>query len=119
MYVPNTRKVVAVQDVNIKESEVGLIPDNTALDEQSTVTRERERNSESLEDSEPEDCSQTVGFFEKALGQAEREEPRLGTRARNFPQVFGEVSTHLVVIEGDYVEPKTVYEAKHGGDWDQ
>ena len=32
---------------------------------------------------------------------------------RNF---FGEVKTHLVVTEGDYVEPKTVYEAKHGDD---
>ena len=28
-YVPNTRKVVAVRDVIIKESEVGSIPDNT------------------------------------------------------------------------------------------
>ena len=183
VYVPNRRKVVAVPDVIIKESEVGLIPDNTetpdlldegsqqlgiwqpddghqddgnkeeqntstaikkewldaesvntqettlrrdasdveeaALDEEPTVTRGSLRNSESLEDSEPEECSQTVGFFEKALGQADREEPRLGTRARSFPQFFGEVRTHLVVTEGDHVEPKTVYEAKHGGDWDQ
>ena len=29
VYVPNTRKVVAVRDVIIKESEVGSIPDNT------------------------------------------------------------------------------------------
>ena len=29
MYVPNTRKVVAVRDLIIKESEVGSIPDNT------------------------------------------------------------------------------------------
>ena len=29
MYVPNTRKVVAVRDVIIKESEVGSVPDNT------------------------------------------------------------------------------------------
>ena len=28
VYVPNTRKAVAVRDVIIKESEVGLIPDN-------------------------------------------------------------------------------------------
>ena len=28
-YVPNTRKVVAVRDVTIKESEVDSIPDNT------------------------------------------------------------------------------------------
>ena len=37
----------------------------------------------------------------------------------NVPQFFGEVRTHLVVTEGDYVEPKTVYEAKQGDDWDQ
>ena len=29
VYVPNTRNVVAVQDLIIKESEVGPIPDNT------------------------------------------------------------------------------------------
>ena len=29
VYVPNTRKVVAVRDVIIKESEMGSIPDNT------------------------------------------------------------------------------------------
>ena len=29
LYVPNTRNVVAVRDVIIKESEVGSIPDNT------------------------------------------------------------------------------------------
>ena len=29
VYVPNTRKVVAVRDVIIKESKVGSIPDNT------------------------------------------------------------------------------------------
>ena len=29
VYLPNTRIVVAVRDVSIKESEVGLIPDNT------------------------------------------------------------------------------------------
>ena len=29
MYVPNTRKIVAIRDVIIKESEVGSIPDNT------------------------------------------------------------------------------------------
>ena len=31
VYVPNTSKVVAVRDVIIKESEVGLIPDNTEM----------------------------------------------------------------------------------------
>ena len=29
LYIPNTRKVVAVRDLIIKESEVGSIPDNT------------------------------------------------------------------------------------------
>ena len=33
--------------------------------------------------------------------------------------LFGEVRTYLAVTEGDYVEPKTVYEAKQGDDWDQ
>ena len=53
------------------------------------------------------------------MDHADRAEPRRGTRARNVPQFFGEVRTHLVVTEGDYVEPKTVYEAKQGDDWDQ
>ena len=39
VYVPNTRKVLAVRDVIIKESEMGSIPDNTEtsdlLDEES------------------------------------------------------------------------------------
>ena len=146
VYVPKTRKVVAVRDVVIKESEMGSIPDNTethdlldegsqqlgiwhpddghqddgikeeqgtstateeewhdaesvntqettlrrdasdveeaALDEESTGTRGCLRDSESLEDSETEDFSQTVDFFEEALEQADRAEPRRGTRAR-------------------------------------
>ena len=158
VYVPNTRKVVAVCDVIIKELEVGSIPDNTetpdlldegsqqlgfwhpdvghqdngnkeeqgtstaikeeghdaesvntqettlrrgapdveeaALDEESTATRGSLRDSESLEDSETQDFSQTVGFFEEALEQADRAEPRRGTRARNVPKFFGEVRTH-------------------------
>ena len=181
VYVPNTRKVVAVRDVIIKESEVGLIPDNketpdlldegsqqlgiwqpddglqddgnkeeqgtstatkeewhdaesvnthetalrrdasdnkAALDEESTATRSL-RDSESLEDSETEDFSQTVGSFEEASEQADRAEPRQGTRARNVPQFFGEVRTHLAVTEVNYVEPKTVYEAKQVDEWDQ
>ena len=168
VYALNTRKIVAVQDVIIKESEVGSIPDNTempdlldegsqqlgiwhpddghqddgnkeeqgtstaikeewhyadsvnthettlrrkvsdveeaALDEESTATRGSLRDSESLEDSETEDFSQTVGFFEEALEQVNRAEPRRGTRARNFPQFFGEVRIHLAVTEGYYVE---------------
>ena len=172
VYLSNTRKVVAVRDVIIKESEVGSIPDNTempnlldegsqqlkirhpddghqdddnkeeqgtstaikeewhyadsvntqdttlrrevsdveeaALVEESTATRGSLRDSDSMEDSETEDFLQTVGFFEEALEQADRAEPRRGTRARNVPQFFGEVRTHLDVTEGNYVEPKTV-----------
>ena len=93
--------------------------EEAALDEESTATRGSLRDLESLEDSETEDYSQTVGFFEEALEQADRAEPRRGTRARNVLQLFGEVKTHLVVTEGDYVEPKTVYEAKQGDDLDR
>ena len=78
---------------------------------ESTATRGSLRDSESLEDSETEDFSQTIGFFEEALEQADRAEPRRGTQARNVPQFFGEIRTHLAVTEGNYVEPKTVYEA--------
>ena len=183
VYVPSTRKVVAVRHVIIKESEVGSIPDKTetpdlldegsqqleiwhsddghqddgnkeeqgtsteikeewhdaesvnkqemtlrrdasdveeaALDEDSTATRGSLRDSESLEDSETEDFSQTVGFFEEALEQAERAEPRRGTRVRTVPQFFGEVRTHLAVTDGSYVEPKTVYEAEQADELDQ
>ena len=161
MYVPNTRKVVAVRDVIIKESEVGSIPNNTetpdlldegsqllgiwhpddghqddgnreeqgtstaikedrydaesvntqettlrrdasdveeaALDEESTATRGSLRDSEPLEDSETEDFSQTVGFFEEALEQADRAQPRRGTRARNVPQFFLEKSGTILL----------------------
>ena len=90
-----------------------------ALDEESTATRGSLGDSESLEDSETEDFSQTVGFVEEALEQADRAESTRGTQAMNVPQFFGEVRTHLAVIEGDYVEPKTVYEAKQVDDWDQ
>ena len=183
VYLPNTRKVVAVQDVINKESKRGSIPDNTetpdlldegsqqlgiwhpddghqddgnkeeqgtstaikeewddpenvntqemtlrrdasdveevALDEESTSTRGSLRDSESMKDTETEDFSQTVGFFEEALEQADSAEPRQGTRARNVPQFFEEVRTHLAVTEDDYVEPRTVYEAKQGDDWNQ
>ena len=182
VYVPNTRKVVAVRDVMIKESEVGSIPDNketpdlldegsqqlgilhpddghqddgnkekqgtstamkeewhyaesvktpektmrrdasdieeAALEEESTATRGSLRDSGSLEDSETEDFSQTFGFFEEALEQADRAEPRRRSRARNFSQFLWKVRTHLAVTEGDYVEPRTVYAAKQGNDWD-
>ena len=93
--------------------------EEAALVEESTATRGSLRDSESLEKSETEDFSQTVGFFEEALEQADTAEPRRGTRARNVSQYFGEVRTHHAVTEGDYVEPKTVYKAKQGDDWDQ
>ena len=85
----------------------------TALDDGSTATRGSHRDSESLEDSDTEDFSQleTVGSNEDALDHGDRAEPRRGTRAKIVPQFFGEVRTH--------VEPKTVYEAKQGDDWDQ
>ena len=93
--------------------------EEAALDEESTATRGSIRDSESPEDSETDDFSQTVGFFEEALEQPDRAEPRRGSRARNVPQFFGEVRTHLAVTEGDYVEPRTVYEAKQSHDWDK
>ena len=105
----NTQETILRQE----SSDVG----ETALDEGSTATRGSHRDSESLE----EDFSQleTVRFNEEALERADRAEPRRGTRARNVPQVFGEVRTHLAVTEGKYVEPKTVFEAKQADDWDQ
>ena len=95
--------------------------EEAALDEEFTATRGSLRDSESLEDCETEEFSQSeiVGFVEEALEKADMAEPRRGTRARNVPQFFGEVKTHLVVTEGDYVELKTVYETKQGDDWDQ
>ena len=109
---------------SMNTQETTLRPDGSdveeaALDEESTATRGSLRDSESLEDKETEDFSQTVGFFEEALEQADRAERRLGTRARNVPQFFGEVRTHLAVTEGNYVEHKTVYEAKQADVWDQ
>ena len=93
--------------------------EEAAPDKESTATRGNLRGPESLEYRETEDFSQTVGFFEEALEQADRAEPKRATRARNVPQFFGEVRTHLVVTEGEYVEHKTVYEVKQGDDWDQ
>ena len=95
--------------------------EEAALDEGSTAARGSHRDSESLEDSDTEDFSQleTVGFNEDALEHADRAEPRWGTRARNVPQFFGEVRTHIFVTEDNYVEPKTVYEAKQADEWDQ
>ena len=42
-----------------------------------------------------------LASFEGALKQADRAEPRRGTRAMNIPQFFGEVRTHLAVTEDD------------------
>ena len=53
--------------------------EEAALDEEPTATRGSLRYSESLEDSETEDFSQTVGFFEEALEQADKAELRRGT----------------------------------------
>ena len=92
--------------------------EEVALDKESTATRGIFRDSESLEDIETEDFSQTVGFFEEALEQADRAQPRRGTRARKVPQFFEEIRTHLAVTEGNYEEPKTVYEVKQADEWD-
>ena len=62
--------------------------EQAALDDESTATIGSLRDSESLEGSETEDFSQTVGFFEEALEQVDRAEPRRGTRARNVPHFF-------------------------------
>ena len=107
----NTQKTTLRRDASDVEE--------VAVDVESTATRGSLRDSETLEDSETEDFSQRAGFFEEALEPADRAEPRRRTRARNVPQFIGEVRTHLAVTEGDYVEPKTVYEAKQGDDWDQ
>ena len=156
VYVPNTRKVVAVRDVIIKESEVGSIPDNTETpdlldegsqqlgiwhpddghqddgnkEEQGTSTATKEewhdaesvntqettprrdatrgslRDSESLEDSETEDFSQTVGFFEEALEQADRAEPRRGTRARMFRSFLEKSGPILLLLRVTMWNPK-------------
>ena len=53
------------------------------LDEESTATRGSLRDSESLEDSETEDLSQTVGFFEEALERADTSEGHEQGKFRN------------------------------------
>ena len=63
--------------------------------------------------------SETVGFFGEALEQADRAEPRRETRSKNVPQFFEELRTYLALTEVNYVEPKIVYEAKQGDDWEQ
>ena len=53
------------------------------------------------------------------MDQADRAEPRRGTRARIVPQFFEEVGNHFDVSEGNNVETKTHYKAKQVDDWDQ
>ena len=45
--------------------------------------------------------------------------PDEGHEQGMFRIFFGDIRTHLVWTEDDYVEPKTVYEAKQGNNWDQ
>ena len=75
------------------------------------------RDSVSLADIDTEDFSQseTVGFTEEALEQRDRHR----TQAKNDLQFFGEVTTHHVVTDGDYLETKTVNEATQCENRDQ
>ena len=59
VYVPKTRKLVAVWDVIIKESKVGLIPDNTETPDLLDGRSER------LRIWQPDDCPQNAGNKEK------------------------------------------------------
>ena len=60
--------------------------------------------------------SETVGFLEEALDQADNTEPRPGTLAKSVPKFVGEVRKHPDMTEVDYVKPKTDYQAKQGTD---
>ena len=53
--------------------------------------------------------------WSKRTGQS----PDKGHEQGMFRNFFGEVRTHLAVTEGNYVEPKTVYETKQADQWDQ
>ena len=53
--------------------------------------------------------------WSKRTGQS----PDEGHEQGMFPIFFGEIRTHLAVTEGNYLEPKTVYEAKQADEWDQ
>ena len=55
VYVPNTRNVVAVRDLTIKESEVGSIPDNTEMPDLL------DEGSQQLAISHPDDGLQNYG----------------------------------------------------------
>ena len=78
----NTQETTMRQDASDVEE--------AALDEESTATRGSLRDSESLETSETEDFSrsETVGFFEDALEQADRQSPDEGHEQKNVPQFF-------------------------------
>ena len=82
----------------------------SALDVGSTATRGSSSVSESLEDSDTEEFSQseTVGIKEDTLDQADRAEPRRGTRARKDSHFLGEVRTQIAVTEDGHVETQTV-----------
>ena len=102
----NTRETTLRRDASdIEEAAIG---------EESIATIGSLRD---LEGSGTEDFSrsETIGLFDEVLEQADRAERRRETRARNVPIFFGEVRTHFVATEGDYVEPKTVYDTKQGG----
>ena len=78
------------ESVNAQETTLRRVDsdvEEAALDEESTATRGSLREMDLLEDSETEDFlqSETVGFFEEALEQTERAEPKRGTRARTVP----------------------------------
>ena len=58
--------------------------EEAALDEETTATRWSLRHSESMEDSETEDFSQTVGFFEEALSKRTGQSPDEGHEQAMF-----------------------------------
>ena len=109
----NTQETTLIRDASDTEK--------AALDEVFSSTRGIIIDSESLEDSDTEDFSEseTVGFAEEALEQADSAEHWRGTQAKNVPHFSVEVRIHLVLTEGDYVAPKTVYNAQQDDDWDQ
>ena len=110
----NKQETILIRDASDVEE--------AALGAESTAKWASLRESELMEDSDTEDFSQseTVGFAEEALVQVERAEARQETRAKSVPQIFfGEVRAHLVLTEGDYVQPKTVNEAQKNDDWYQ
>ena len=84
-----------------------------------TATRVSRRVLKSLKESGKEDFSQseTVGFAEEALEQADRAEPRLGTRAKTVPQFLEKSGPILLSLKVIMWNPKQ-YRAMQGDDWD-